>query len=109
LKHPKWQRHDWSKKGNLWTDEMVTLIRDRLRDEDQAHEVREGEAARTVRKARRQNKDMMPDERMGIMGVPLFPFLSAGDFAPPQLHGQMGLTNAILERVFSSLMTRLRS
>jgi hypothetical protein len=79
---------------------MVTLIRDRLRDEDQARKVMEGGEARTGNKARRQNKDMMPDERMGIMGVPLFPCLSAGDFAPPQLHGQMGLTNAILERFF---------
>jgi septal ring factor EnvC (AmiA/AmiB activator) len=65
--------------------------------EHEARKVREEQKAQTEKKEKRQQKDITPGERMGIMGVPLFPSWVPDNVAPPQLHGQMGLTNALLE------------
>jgi hypothetical protein len=39
----------------------------------------------------------MPDEKRGIMSLPLFPSIGEDELIPPQLHGQMGFNNAAID------------
>jgi hypothetical protein len=45
----------------------------------------------------KEGHEMMADERQGITSLPLFPSLTVDDFAPPMLHNQMGVDNAVTD------------
>jgi hypothetical protein len=46
---------------------------------------------------RQKKKEMMADERKGIMSHTIFPSLGILDFGPPLLHTQMGFGNATMD------------
>jgi hypothetical protein len=104
----KWQKCDHTQPGEMWADSKMNDFREEVTREMNNREARDGMTSAEKANHKKKGHNMTADEKWGIASLPMFSSLTIDDFSPPQLHGQMGFSNASMDLLVAWLDSRIQ-